>query len=242
MSERTVRFSKNHSVHFEDTPVADIDQDSAFLEFFHIARDYSMTGKDAMFALYSAVNYILDREIPGEFVECGVWRGGSSLLVSLILKARRVRDRQVLLYDTFEGMTPPTAIDIDHKGHTASELMEDHRDEQGWCYAPLAEIEETFAQHNFSFETAFVQGDVVQTLKKTKPKQISLLRLDTDWYESTMAELVHLYPRLSPGGVLIVDDYGHWEGARKATDDYFKTVPLPLLVRVNYSVRLAIKV
>ncbi|HSK79641.1 MAG TPA: TylF/MycF/NovP-related O-methyltransferase [Thermoanaerobaculia bacterium] len=238
---RTVQFSERHKVSFKDAPVPDIDRDARFLELFEIARPFTMTGKDAMFALYGAVNHILDRGIPGDFVECGVWRGGSSLLVSLILKARGVRDRKVLLYDTFTGMTPPSEMDVDYKGNTAAGMMAENADGRGWCYAPLEELKSNFARHELPFETAFIEGDVAETLKGPKPERIALLRLDTDWYESTLAELVHLYPRLSPGGVLIIDDYGHWEGARRATDDYFATVPPPLLVRVNYSVRLAVK-
>lgn len=239
---RTVRFSESHSVHFEDKPEHDIDVDKNFLNLFHIARDYSMTSKDTMYALYSAVNYILDRNIEGDFVECGVWKGGSSLLTSLIFQQRGVQNRAVYLFDTFEGMTPATEDDVDYKGNSGSQMMEDYSDQSGWCYAHLEKVQETFAEHHFDFPVNFVKGDVVQTLKREKPEQISILRLDTDWYESTMEELVQLYPRLSIGGVLVIDDYGYWEGARKATDEYFRTVPAPLIIRVNHSVRLAIKI
>lgn len=238
---RTVVFSKQHTVRFEDKAVPDIDVDADFLELFKVARGYTMTSKDAMYALYCAVNYVLEREIPGDFVECGVWRGGSSLLAALVLKRRREAGRRLFLYDTFEGMPPPTALDVDKDGVSAAEHIEAKADDEGWCYASLEDVKATFDAHDFGFETTYVKGDVVETLQATKPKDIALLRLDTDWYESTMAELTNLYPRLRPGGVLIIDDYGHWEGARRATDEYFKTVPAPLLVRVNYSVRLAIK-
>lgn len=241
MPTRTVTFSTKHRIQYEDRPIPDIDVDREFLELFEIAREYSMVNKDAMYALYSAVRHVLDREIPGDFVECGVWRGGSSLLVALILARRGVTDRAVYLYDTFEGMSTPTDVDVDYHGVPAAETMERNRDETGWCYASLEDVQATFAAHEFPFEVRCVQGDVVETLPTVQPERVALLRLDTDWYESTMAELVHLYPKLSPGGVLIVDDYGHWEGARRATEEYFETVPRPLLVRVNYSVRLAVK-
>ena len=89
----------------------------------------------------------------------------------------------------------------------------------------------------------FVRGAVEQTLPARAPEQVAILRLDTDWYESTRHELVHLFPRLTVGGVLIVDDYGHWEGARKAVDEYFGAEHAPLLLtRVDYTGRVAIKV
>jgi predicted O-methyltransferase YrrM len=89
----------------------------------------------------------------------------------------------------------------------------------------------------------FVEGDVVQSLKieSNLPESISVLRLDTDWYESTRAELEVLYPRLSPGGVLIIDDYGHWGGAKKAVDEYFRGRPKPLLQYTDYTGRMGVK-
>jgi len=239
---RTVVFSKRHTVRFEDKAVSDIDSDPEFLELFEIARRYTMTGKDAMYALYCAVNYILDRNIPGDFVECGVWRGGSSLLAALLLKRRRELGRRLFMYDTFEGMPAPTEVDVDKDGIPAARHLEANADDVGWCYASLDDVRSVFDRHDFPFESTYIKGDVVETLPKSKPEQIALLRLDTDWYESTLAELTQLYPRLQPGGVVIIDDYGHWQGARRATDEYFKTIPAPLLMRVNYSVRLAIKV
>ena len=239
---RTVEFSETHKVEFEDRPAPDIDKDLDFQRLFEATKAYSMTGKDAMYAMYTAANYILDRNIPGDFVECGVWRGGSSLLAALILKQRSERTRRQFLYDTFEGMPPPGIDDVDLHGNTAADQIEQHKDANGWCYASLENVKEAFDEHDFEFENVYVKGDVVQTLKEHQPEQIALLRLDTDWYDSTMAELENLYPKLSPGGVLIIDDYGHWAGVSKATDEYFATVPAPLLVRVNYSVRLAIKI
>jgi O-methyltransferase len=86
----------------------------------------------------------------------------------------------------------------------------------------------------------FIQGDVMETLPKDAPSEIAVLRLDTDWYESTRHELIHLYPRLVVGGVLIIDDYGHLLGARKATDEYLDGHRI-LLDRIDYSARIAIK-
>jgi len=88
----------------------------------------------------------------------------------------------------------------------------------------------------------FVKGKVEDTIPGTMPNQIALLRLDTDWYQSTMHELTHLFPLLQAKGVLIIDDYGHWQGAGKAVDEYFADKQISILLnRIDYSGRIAIK-
>lgn len=241
-TERTIVFSTKHQMTMIDPVTPDIDKDPVFMDLYQQVMPYTMTSKEAVFALYTSVNYVLDQNIPGDIVECGVWRGGSSLLVALIMKARNISDRKLYLYDTFQGMTPPTEFDVYKRGDTGLEMMEQYGDDIGWCYALLDDVKAAFSVHNFDFEILFVQGDVVETLAKIKPETISILRLDTDWYESTAAELEQLYPRLSKGGVLIIDDYGSWEGSRKATDDYFTKVSAPMLTRIDREVRLGIKV
>jgi hypothetical protein len=90
----------------------------------------------------------------------------------------------------------------------------------------------------------FVEGPVEETIPEHVAEQLSLLRLDTDWYESTRHEMLHLYPRLTAGGVLIIDDYGHWNGSRLAIDEYFASGAAPplMLARVDYSCRVAVKI
>ncbi len=241
-TERTIVFSTKHQVTMKDQVTPDIGKDSVFMDLFQQVKPYTMTSIEALFALYTSVNYVLDREIPGDILECGVWRGGSALLAALIMKARNVSDRQLYLYDTFQGMPTPTEFDVDKYGRTGFEMMEQYGDDIGWCYASLEDVQAAFWIHNFEFEIHFVQGDVIETLEKIKPEVISVLRLDTDWYESTALEFQLLYPRLSTGGVLIVDDYGCWAGSRKATDDYFREVPGPMLTRIDKEVRLGIKI
>ncbi len=241
-TERTIVFSTKHQVTMKDQVTPDIGKDSVFMDLFEQVKPYTMTSVEALFALYTSVNYVLDREIPGDILECGVWRGGSALLAALIMKARNVSDRQLYLYDTFQGMPTPTEFDVDKYGRTGFEMMEQYGDDIGWCYASLEDVQAAFSVHNFDFEIHFVQGDVIETLERIKPEIISVLRLDTDWYESTALEFQLLYPRLSTGGVLIVDDYGCWAGSRKATDDYFREVPGPMLTRIDKEVRLGIKI
>jgi O-methyltransferase len=241
-TERTIVFSTKHQVTMKDQVTPDIGKDSVFMDLFQQVSPYTMTSIEALFALYTSVNYVLDREIPGDILECGVWRGGSALLAALIMKARNVSDRKLYLYDTFQGMPTPTEFDVDKYGRTGFEMMEQYGDDIGWCYASLEDVKAAFSVHNFDFEIHFVQGDVIETLERIKPEAISVLRLDTDWYESTAVEFQHLYPRLSTRGVLIVDDYGCWAGSRKATDDYFREVPGPMLTRIDKEVRLGIKI
>ena len=224
-----------------DTITPDMGREQDFMRLYEQVKPYTMTSVEALFALYSGVNYVLDRNILGDFVECGVWRGGSSLLVALILKQRGVTDRKVVLYDTFSGMPAPTEFDVDKYGRTGFQMMEEYADDVGWCYASLEDVSSIFKEQDFDFPVEFIEGDVMATLPKQQLSSISLLRLDTDWYESTALEYELLYPKLSTGGVLIIDDYGVWAGSRKATDDYFAEAPKPLIVRIDKEVRLGVK-
>jgi hypothetical protein len=241
IGERTIIFSNKHQAKMTDTITPDMGREQDFMRLYEQVKPYTMTSVEALFALYSGVNYVLDRNILGDFVECGVWRGGSSLLVALILKQRGVTDRKVVLYDTFSGMPAPTEFDVDKYGRTGFQMMEEYADDVGWCYASLEDVSSIFKEQDFDFPVEFIEGDVMATLPKQQLSSISLLRLDTDWYESTALEYELLYPKLSTGGVLIIDDYGVWAGSRKATDDYFAEAPKPLIVRIDKEVRLGVK-
>ena len=154
-------------------------------------------------------------------------------------------DRALYLFDTFEGMTSPEELDRTFRGDRASDLMATADREQSWIWAVSALDEVKAAMDKVGYDrdkVVYVQGDVADTLPRSAPPTISLLRLDTDWYKSTWHELEHLYPRLSVGGVLIIDDYGHWEGARRAVDEFIEAKGLRLfLSRIDYTGRLAIK-
>lgn len=242
LAPRKIVYSKKHVEKLVDYPIRDIDSVDLFMEIFSKARDYTMTGKDAMFALHNACRYVHTAGIPGAFVECGTWMGGSAILAGLTFQALG-EQRDLWLYDTFAGMTAPTVADVDINGANAGKLMETYGDEVGWCYASLEQVKKNFIDAGLLADTAhFIKGDVLETLRTNLPEQISVLRLDTDWYESTRLELELLYPRLAPGGVLIIDDYGYWSGSRKATDEYFAGIRAPMLNRVNDQVRLCIKI
>ena len=140
IGERTIIFSSKHQASMKDTITPDMARDQNFMDLFDRVKSYSMTSVEALFALYTGVNYVLDRHIPGDFVECGVWRGGSSLLVALILQQKDICDRKVILYDTFSGMPTPTEFDVDKYGRSGFEMIEAYADDIGWCYASLEDI------------------------------------------------------------------------------------------------------
>ncbi|GAC1316766.1 MAG: hypothetical protein NVSMB25_03110 [Thermoleophilaceae bacterium] len=212
---------------------------------------YSMTGERRLVALIDAVRYLVRREVPGAFVECGVWRGGSALAMILTLQELGVSDRDIRLYDTFEGMTAPGEHDVSAFEPPALETWEAAGRGQlrPWSFADddeaasRAAVRERLLATGYPQERIFlVQGAVEETLPAAAPDRLALLRLDTDWYQSTSHELAVLYPRLSDAGVLIIDDYGHWEGARRAVDEYFHGRPRPLLLnRIDYTGRIAVK-
>ena len=223
---------------------ADFDRESA--EIIRTVRAYTMTSPERLYSLIQAVRYISAASIPGDVVECGVWRGGSMMAAALTLIECNDLSRQLFLFDTFEGMSAPTERDVALDGKSASELLrsKDKRDpDSAWCYATLEEVQVAMSRTGYGIERIhYVKGKVEDTIPQHAPSRIAILRLDTDWYESTRHELEHLYPRMSPGGVLILDDYGHWAGCRKAVDDYLKAHDIRvMLTRVDYTGRVAIK-
>ena len=209
-------------------------------------RDYTMTGAERLIGLINAVKYVVTNRIEGAFVECGVWRGGSMMAAALTLNDLKDQSRHLQLFDTFEGMTPPTSKDIVFSGQTAKDILDQTERKEGpgvWAFASYEDVKQNMAATGYpSDRIHLVKGKVEDTLPQQAPEKIALLRLDTDWYESTKHELEHLYPRLQPNGVLIIDDYGHWVGAKQAVDEYFATLKLkPFLSRLDYTGRLVIK-
>lgn len=190
-------------------------------ELIASVKPYTKSGFKRLEAMAAAVRKIDNDNIPGDIVECGVWRGGNIIL------ARKVSpQRTCWLYDTFNGMTEPGPLDVKQCGFHASVSFETKAaDGKAWAKASLDEVRKGLADTGTLDDSKlrFVEGPVEQTLldPANLPDQIALLRLDTDWYASTRMELEALYPRLSPGGILIVDDYGHWVGARRAVHEYF---------------------
>ena len=218
------------------------DLDSDFARLYVACAPFTATSPERMYSLWTAVCHVHRRAIPGDIVECGVWRGGSSMLAAMTLHELRSTDRRVFLFDTFSGMTEPSARD----GRSLLTHWEQARGDRAApivAYASLGEVRSNMARTPLDPSLlTFVQGRVEDTIPARAPAEIAVLRLDTDWYDSTRHELEDLWPRLQPGGVLIIDDYGHYDGARTAVDEYFaRRSDAPLLHRIDYTGRIALK-
>lgn len=210
----------------------DFDRDT--IETIVRVSPFTQTSPERIFCLCEAVKYIAANNIPGDIVECGVWKGGSMMAVAHTLCQIKDNSRHLFLFDTFEGMTEPSEKDVSFQGISASSMLKSSKKEDShsvWCYAPLEEVKQAINSIGYDPEKIhLIKGRVEDTIPKQAPLNISLLRLDTDWYESTRHELIHLFPRLSPGGVIIIDDYGYWKGARQAVDEYMKENKIKLLL------------
>jgi hypothetical protein len=220
------------------------DMSEAQRKIMATAMPFTMTSVERMAALISAVDYVVQNDIPGDIAECGVWRGGSMMTVALTLLAHGDRSRSLYLYDTFEGMSPPTGDDKSLEGVPAEELLKRQPVGTGiWCYASLEDVRANILSTGYPEEKIhLIKGKVEETIPGQVPSSLALLRLDTDWYESTKHELTHLYPCVDPKGILIIDDYGHWQGARKAVDEYFAELGGNVyLHRIDYTGRILVR-
>ncbi len=216
-------------------------------ETLKLVKDFTMTSPERLYGLIEAVKYISMNNIKGDIVECGVWRGGSMMAVANTLLSINDTQRNLYLFDTFDGMSEPDSrkdIDTNQMG-ALTYLSKNKKSEDDfiWAYAPLDSVRQNLFSIGYPRENInFIKGKVEETLPYNKIKEIALLRLDTDWYASTKHEMDVLFPLIKKGGVLIIDDYGHWEGAKKAIDEYIQeNNVLILLNRLDYSGRIAIK-
>ena len=224
----------------------DLQSEKEFLTFYEQCKPYTQTTIERLYSLYQSCLYIIDNNIEGDLVECGVWRGGSSMMIALIFISRGITDRKIYMYDTYEGMSEPSKEDIAITGEYAANILqrEDKQNEDSiWCYASFEEVMENMKMTKYPMQNIkMIKGKVEDTLPVNHPSQIALLRLDTDWYESTKIELEILFPLLSNQGPLIIDDFGHWEGAKKAVMEYFSKQEFkPMLQRIDFTGRVLIK-
>jgi O-methyltransferase len=192
-----------------------------------------MTSPARVYCLVEAVRYVLGCGVEGAIVVCGVARGGSMMAVALTLIDQNAANRHLYLYDPFEGMPRPTDRDVRWNGQSAAEkFAQVCTSERGsdWCRSAIDEVKVNLGKTGYPPELChYIKGLAEETIPATVPDQIAILRLDTDWYQSTRHELEHLYPRLVSGGVLIIDDYGDWQGARRAVDEWIAS-GLPILL------------
>ncbi len=220
--------------------------DNGFREAYERCRPNSMTSTERMYSLYESIEYLTKNNIPGDIVECGVWRGGSSMLAALALLTFKSTERRIYLYDTFEGMAEPTEKDVSvatNQPAWSYWKQRQHGENNEWCYASVDEVRKNLVSTGYPEDKlVFVKGKVEETIPNVIPDRIALLRLDTDWYDSTYHEFTHLYPRLSPLGVVIIDDYGSWAGSREATDQYLSETNAQILLHRIDSSRIGVKI
>ncbi|MDX3054908.1 macrocin O-methyltransferase [Streptomyces sp. NE06-03E] len=219
------------------------DYDDEAKDIIRAVKPYTMTSPERLNAFVLATRHIVRHGIPGDIVECGVWRGGSMQACAKTLLSLGETDRDLYLFDTYEGMTPPTAEDLRRDGRPAQELLDAQgKDRPIWAVASLEDVRAGFEQVPYPEDRVhYVRGKVEDTVPEQAPEQISILRLDTDWYASTKHELTHLYSRLVSGGVLLIDDYGYWQGSRQAVDEFLEETGEQLLLLRMDEGRIAVK-
>jgi len=221
-------------------------RDQALVESI-IKEQLSMVNCDGLSATIMACRHVCAMNIDGDFVECGVWRGGNSIVAADVFQ-RQPDHRIVFLFDTFTGMTKPGEVDVKVSSGVSALpkfILSQQNNHSNWCYASIEDVRENFS--NYDIDTSrvrFIKGDILRTLENSAnlPDKISVLRLDTDWYDSTKKELEVLWPRLVKGGILIIDDYGNWQGAKKAVDEFFTDHYRPFFFYTDYSGRIGVKI
>ncbi|WP_440648615.1 TylF/MycF/NovP-related O-methyltransferase [Candidatus Pelagibacter sp. HIMB1521] len=208
---------------------------------------YSMTPKIRIFTLIQSLKHVNQKNIDGDFVECGVWKGGNIILFKKFLeKEFKNKNKTIYAYDTFEGMTEPTSDDYDLKNNKkASQILKKDKSKKSnsWGVCTIENVKRNILNETGNLDNIkFIKGNVEDTLNEEKnlPLKISILRLDTDWYLSTKKELEVMFSRVISGGIIIIDDYGHWSGSKKAVDEFFKDKYV-WMHYVDYACRLIIK-
>lgn len=200
-----------------------------------LVDDYTLTSYERMITLWQQVRYLDRAGIPGCLVECGTWRGGACGMMALAHLHNQSPWRAIHLFDSFEGLPEPEA---ERDGGKAIQYAEGKASGSlqsiGRCVGTLEENQHLFAEivkyppELTHYHVGWFQQTVPQARSTLGP--VALLRLDGDWYASTKICLDELAPLVSPGGFIILDDYGHWDGCRKATDEFLATLERPVFI------------
>ena len=211
-------------------------------EIINLGMQYSMASWERLYSNVNSIKYLVNSRIEGSIVECGVWRGGSMLTMLKTLNLYSEKSRDVYLYDTFTGMSAPSKEDGNF-AHEKFKALQTGEEESNWCCADLNDVKSTIKLVDYPQEKIhFVKGKIEDTVPITMPDRISLLRLDMDWHDPTLHALTYLYPKVEPGGVIILDDYGHWAGCKLAVDRFLEENNIHILLnRIDYTGRIGIK-
>ena len=198
-----------------------------------ISKKYSMISNERLINNIESIKYIEDNNIDGAVVEIGVWKGGSMLSMLLTYEKYNKNNRDFHLYDTFSGMTAPLDIDQDFTGNKANVLIKINSLFEAKC--PYQDVYDNIFRHT-TYDKNKISFHVGDILKNTfYPKKIALLRLDTDWYESTKFELDNFYKYVEKGGIVIIDDYGHWNGCKRAVHEFLENNEDIELIKIDYT-------
>jgi len=203
------------------------------IEIMDFTQPYTGIDRSDMKSLIDAVKYITSNKIPGVFVECGVWKGGAVIAMIKTLQQLNFSDREIYLFDTFNAMTMPTEHDVSATGVSAKKIKIAYNTNQ--LGNSLQDVKNNVYKTGYDkSKLKFIEGNVMEIIQNNIPDKIALLRLDTDFYESTKCEFEYLFPKLSEGGILIVDDYGRWQGSKKATNEYIKNNNIKIFLNQIY--------
>jgi O-methyltransferase len=214
-------------------------RESFFWDVFEKWKPYTCLSVERFYNIFKSIEYIAHSGIPGDIIECGVFLGGSIVGAAQFAKHFGIEDRRFYMFDTFEGF-PISTIETDISG-AAQDLSSLKIFNNSFRHIVERNIEiSSISKAQFTL----VQGKVEETLKRDRDiQEVAYLRLDTDYFASTLVELEILYPKLSQGGVFIIDDYGHFEGARAAVDSFFQRLDRqPLLQRIDYTGRCGVRI
>ena len=249
IEKKTLKKIKNTNITYTLIPELDSNDEKIVNDVFE--NKLTMVSTERMMETIFSVKHVIKENIKGAFVECGPWRGGNAIAAQLKMDFLG-ESRKIYLFDTFGGMSEPNP-QLDSSVYQKVSSLDFYvaNQEDGynkWCFASEEEVKSNFIKHGKGLSGVnLIKGNVEETLKidENLPQEISILRLDTDWYESTLLELEVLYPKLVTGGILLIDDYGYWKGAELAVEEYFsrpETPNKPYLARSDIFGRVAIKI
>ena len=194
--------------------------DDEFFTLLRRVRPHTMLPENRLHNLYRCIRNVLLDDSPGNFAEFGVAGGGSTALMALLIQKHSKRPRTVFAFDTFNGMPDPTREDRLHDGIDA--------DATGWgagsCAAPCGSVRHVCHALGISEVVRIVPGLFKDTLPEMRSRMgtLAFLHCDADWYVSTRDIFTHAYPLLTEGGIVVVDDYGYWDGCTRAVDQYLE--------------------
>lgn len=209
--------------------------DETFWELYELAAPCSMVHVTGFYNVYQTLRYLAANAIPGDLVECGCFLGGVAIFMGALRNRLGLSEKRIYLYDTFDG--PPLGTRGTRIATGETEIR--RRTLPNYEEAVRENVREALGTLD---GFTLVAGKVEETLPRSVHRELALIRLDTDYYESTRIELETLYPKLVRGGALIVDDYGIYEEARRATDEYLAAQPLrPLLNRIDNGIWAGVK-